>query len=94
MPNKETPPELQELKDRMERISSRHEQLHSELVNTLLSDPLVSEEFKMRMLRDQQDFEEASRNFDDYLMVNRGKKLKGIDPKTFMPLFSNEEDAG
>lgn len=84
-------PNLEELRVRADELAVRHEELHRKIVSIIMNDPSVPEDFKRRVIEDERKFQEERQTFNDYLAVNKGKRLAGIDPNTFMPTFEEGE---
>lgn len=82
---------LEEMRMRADELAATHEELHRKIVSTIMSDPSVPEDFKRKMLEDERKFQEERQTFNDYLAANKGKRLVGIDPETFMPTFEEGE---
>lgn len=95
MPNNNNPSAeeaLSALQRLAESLQAKHSEIHNRLTEMILSDPLTSEAMRKEIEGNESNFRKEREIFNDYLLANEGKKLIGIDPETFTPLFADEDE--
>lgn len=68
-------------------LARRHEEIHDEITRQVLENPLIPEDFKdfVRRQEENRELERAKGEFERKL--NEGRKIIGWDPETFNPIY-------